>query len=51
MADEYVDVVCRLFQSWQPGAVVMDRATSTYADHTKVQPINFGGRNFKVRGR
>ena len=50
MADEYVELVCRLFGSWAPGAVVMDRATGTFADHTKVQPIHFEGKYFKCRG-
>jgi FMN-dependent oxidoreductase (nitrilotriacetate monooxygenase family) len=50
MADEYVDLVCRLFDSWDPDAVVMDRETGTYADHRKVRPINFEGKFFKVRG-
>lgn len=50
MADDHVDVVCQLFQSWQPGAVVMDRATSTYADHARVWPIDFEGQYFKRRG-
>src|SRR5664279_2543403 len=40
MADEYVDLVCKLFDSWEPDAVVMDAASGTYADHTKVHPIN-----------
>jgi alkanesulfonate monooxygenase SsuD/methylene tetrahydromethanopterin reductase-like flavin-dependent oxidoreductase (luciferase family) len=50
MADEYVDLVCKLFDSWDPDAVVMDRATRTYADAGKVRPINFEGKFFKVRG-
>jgi alkanesulfonate monooxygenase SsuD/methylene tetrahydromethanopterin reductase-like flavin-dependent oxidoreductase (luciferase family) len=50
MADEYVDVVCKLFDSWEPDAVVMDHETGTYADHTKVHPIHFEGQFFKVRG-
>ena len=50
MADEYVELVCRLFGSWEPGAVVMDRASGTFADHTKVKPIHFEGRFFKCRG-
>jgi len=50
MADEYVDLVCKLFDSWDADAVVMDRATGTYADYRKVRPINFEGRFFKVRG-
>jgi FMN-dependent oxidoreductase (nitrilotriacetate monooxygenase family) len=50
MADEYMEVVNRLFASWEPDAVVMDRATSTYADHTKVKPIDFKGRWYSCRG-
>ncbi len=50
MADEYVDLVCQLFNSWDADAVVMDRDTGTYADFRKVRPINFEGKFFKVRG-
>ena len=50
MADEYVDLVCKLFNSWDADAVVMDRASATYADYRRVRPINFEGRFFKVRG-
>ena len=50
MADEYVDLVCRLFDSWEPDAVVKDTATGTYADHTKVHAIHFEGQFFKCRG-
>jgi FMN-dependent oxidoreductase (nitrilotriacetate monooxygenase family) len=50
MADEYVDLVCKLFDSWEPDAVVRDPLTGTYADHTKVHPIHFEGKFFKCRG-
>jgi len=50
MADEYVDLVCKLFDSWEPDAVVMDRARGVYADHTKVHPIHFKGKFFSCRG-
>jgi FMN-dependent oxidoreductase (nitrilotriacetate monooxygenase family) len=50
MADEYVDVVNQLFDTWEPDAVVMDRERGIYADHTKVHPIHFEGKFFKVRG-
>jgi alkanesulfonate monooxygenase SsuD/methylene tetrahydromethanopterin reductase-like flavin-dependent oxidoreductase (luciferase family) len=50
MADEYMDLVNRLFASWDPDAVVMDRQTDTYADFTKVRPIHFEGKYFKCRG-
>jgi FMN-dependent oxidoreductase (nitrilotriacetate monooxygenase family) len=50
MADEYVDLVCKLFDTWDPDAVVMDRATGTYADYRKVRPVHFEGKYFKCRG-
>ncbi|MDB5775460.1 MAG: FMN-dependent oxidoreductase, nitrilotriacetate monooxygenase family protein [Herbaspirillum sp.] len=50
MADEYMQVVNQLFTSWDADAVVMDRATDTYADFTKVRPIHFEGKFFKCRG-
>jgi FMN-dependent oxidoreductase (nitrilotriacetate monooxygenase family) len=50
MADEYVDLVCKLFDSWDEDAVVMDRERGIYADHTKVHPIDFEGKYFKCRG-
>ena len=50
MADEYMDVVNQLFDSWERDAVVKDRARGVYADHTKVHPIHFKGEFFKVRG-
>lgn len=50
MADEYLEVVCKLFDSWEPGAVVLDRARGIYADHTKVHRIDHEGRFFKCRG-
>ena len=50
MADEYMDLVNQLFDSWEPDAVVMDRERGVYADHTKVHPIHFEGEYFKCRG-
>jgi FMN-dependent oxidoreductase (nitrilotriacetate monooxygenase family) len=50
MADEYVDIVNRLFDSWAPGAVIRDRERGIYADWSKVNPINHKGRYFSVRG-
>jgi len=50
MADEYVDLVCRLFESWDADAVVQDRARGYYADHAKVRAIDFEGKYFKCRG-
>ena len=50
MADEYVNLCRKLWESWDKDAVVVDRETGTYADHTKVRPINFVGKYYKCRG-
>jgi long-chain alkane monooxygenase len=50
MAEEFMEVVNKLFGSWEDGAVVMDRKTGTYADDAKVRPIHFEGKYFKSRG-
>jgi FMN-dependent oxidoreductase (nitrilotriacetate monooxygenase family) len=50
MADEYMDLVYQLFDSWEPDAVVMDRDRGIYADWRKVHPIDFHGEFFKCRG-
>ena len=50
MADEYMDLVNKLFDSWEPDAVVMDREKGVYADYKKVHPINFKGKFFNCRG-
>jgi alkanesulfonate monooxygenase SsuD/methylene tetrahydromethanopterin reductase-like flavin-dependent oxidoreductase (luciferase family) len=50
MADEYVDLVCKLWDSWDADAVVQGPATHTYADYRKVRPIDFKGKYFNCRG-
>ena len=50
MADEYMEVMGKLFDSWEPDAVVLDREAGIYADHTKVHTIDHVGKYFKVRG-
>jgi FMN-dependent oxidoreductase (nitrilotriacetate monooxygenase family) len=50
MADEWMEVVDRLWNSWEPGAIVNDSDGGTFADHTKIRPIEFEGRYYKCRG-
>jgi FMN-dependent oxidoreductase (nitrilotriacetate monooxygenase family) len=50
MAEEYVELVTKLWDSWEPDAVVMDRESGVYVDHTKVHPVDFEGRFYKCRG-
>ncbi|MGM1062376.1 NtaA/DmoA family FMN-dependent monooxygenase [Saccharothrix sp. Mg75] len=50
MADEYVDLVRQLFDSWDADAVVLDRERGVFADPDKVRPIHFRGKYFASRG-
>lgn len=50
MADEWIDLVGRLWDSWEDDAVVGDHESGVFADHTKVHPVNFEGRFYKSRG-
>ncbi len=50
MAMEWVEVVQKLQDSWQEGAILADPVTGVYADHTKVQPVNHVGKYFRSRG-
>ena len=50
MADEYMELVNQLFDSWEPDAVVLDREHGIYADWRKVHPIHFEGEFFRCRG-
>jgi FMN-dependent oxidoreductase (nitrilotriacetate monooxygenase family) len=49
-AEEFVDVVRKLWRSWEPDAILEDAAAGIFADHTKVRPIHHEGEFFKVRG-
>jgi FMN-dependent oxidoreductase (nitrilotriacetate monooxygenase family) len=50
MAEEYWDLCCALWDSWEPDAVVMDRERNIWADHTKVHVLDFVGKYFRCRG-
>ncbi|OZD11021.1 FMNH2-dependent monooxygenase [Rhodococcus sp. 06-156-3C] len=50
MAQEWIDVVRQLQNTWDRDAIVGDDVNGIYADHTKVHPINFEGKYFRSRG-
>lgn len=50
MAEEWMDVVSALWESWEPDALVHNRNEPRYADYTKVHPIDFVGKYFRCRG-
>ncbi len=50
MADEYMDLVGQLWDSWEPGALVADAESGMLVDHTKVHQVDFKGRWYASRG-
>jgi long-chain alkane monooxygenase len=50
MADEFVDLVSKLWESWDADAIVMDAERKTFVDHEKVRTIDYKGRFFASRG-
>jgi alkanesulfonate monooxygenase SsuD/methylene tetrahydromethanopterin reductase-like flavin-dependent oxidoreductase (luciferase family) len=49
-AAEYIEVACKLWDSWEDGAVVADKESSLFADSTRIHPIHHVGQYFQVRG-
>jgi FMN-dependent oxidoreductase (nitrilotriacetate monooxygenase family) len=50
MADEYMEVVRKLWGSWEPGAFLADTGSGVLIDPAKVHAVNFEGKYFKTRG-
>ncbi|WP_421988774.1 NtaA/DmoA family FMN-dependent monooxygenase [Roseococcus sp.] len=50
MADEYMQVVNGLWDSWEPGALVANTETGVLVDHTKVHSVDFEGKWYSCRG-
>ena len=49
-AEEFVDVVLKLWDSWEDDALIADRASGRYADPARVHAIEHAGHHFQVRG-
>jgi FMN-dependent oxidoreductase (nitrilotriacetate monooxygenase family) len=49
-ADEFVEVACALWNSWEEGALVRDREQPLFADPDRVHRVNHEGQWFKVQG-
>lgn len=49
-ADEFVDVVTKLWDSWEDDAIIDDRVAGIFADNNKVHAINHVGKHFSVKG-
>jgi FMN-dependent oxidoreductase (nitrilotriacetate monooxygenase family) len=50
MADEWIDIVRQLWQSWPSDAIRADVETGTFTDGAKIRPIDFRGEYFRCRG-
>jgi FMN-dependent oxidoreductase (nitrilotriacetate monooxygenase family) len=50
IANEFVDVVKGLWNTWQPGAIVADKTSGLFIDRAKVRPLDHKGRFFSVKG-
>jgi len=50
-ADEYMAVVYKLWEgSWEADALLADRASGVFSDHTKVHRIDHVGERYRVQG-
>ena len=49
-ATEYVEVVRKLWDSWEDDARVLDRKKGVYADVARIHAIDHDGETFRVRG-
>jgi FMN-dependent oxidoreductase (nitrilotriacetate monooxygenase family) len=49
-AQEFMEVCYKLWESWEPDAVVMDKERGIFADPAKVHRINHTGKYFDVPG-
>ncbi|KRD72236.1 LLM class flavin-dependent oxidoreductase [Ensifer sp. Root278] len=50
IADEYLDAIKGLWDSWDDDAFVRDRASGVYADKSKLRRLNHKGRFFRIEG-
>ncbi|WP_411102517.1 LLM class flavin-dependent oxidoreductase [Streptomyces sp. cmx-4-9] len=49
-AVDHVEVVRRLWDSWDDDAEIRDVATGRFVDRDRLHPIDFEGRHFRIRG-
>jgi len=49
-AEEFIEVVLKLWDAWDDDALVADRATGVYLDPAKLRAIDHAGRHFRVKG-
>ena len=50
MAREYIEIVTKLWDSWEPGAIAANRKTGVLIDPAKVHTIDYKGHYYSSRG-
>jgi FMN-dependent oxidoreductase (nitrilotriacetate monooxygenase family) len=50
VAEDFLGAANALWDTWEPGAVLADRASGRFADHTKVHRADWEGPYFSTRG-
>ncbi len=50
IAEEFVDVLTKLWDSWEDGALIADAATGRYVDPARLHAIDHVGAHFQVQG-
>jgi long-chain alkane monooxygenase len=49
--EEYMHVCYKLWDSWEPGAIIADKASGIYADPDKIKVVHHEGKYYKCDGR
>ncbi|KAA2211638.1 LLM class flavin-dependent oxidoreductase [Teichococcus oryzae] len=50
IAEEFVDICKGLWDSWDDGAIVMDKESGVFADASRMHVLDHKGKHFTVRG-
>lgn len=50
MANEFAEVVTRLWDSWEPGSMLIDQEAGMFTDPSKVHTIDYVGKYYRCRG-
>jgi FMN-dependent oxidoreductase (nitrilotriacetate monooxygenase family) len=49
-AEEFVDLVRSLWDSWEDDAFIRNKETGEFVDGSKIHPVNHDGKSFQVKG-
>lgn len=50
VADEVVEACTRLWDSWEPDALIVDKTSGRFADAGKVHRVDYAGKHIRTRG-